>query len=105
MSKPVYLPWMSEPVQVEPQSQALILVDGWGTNCCAILQDCEIRDFARFRIPSMRYGHLAYAANIRITGRTAQRRPWQDSTLFVRIEITFVGDGEPDTVTGGWMSV
>ena len=47
---------------------------------------------------------------VRVTGRTIQDYqrplpPHKQCGLGVRVEITFTGDGEADTVTRGWMKV
>jgi hypothetical protein len=100
--KTVLLPWRS--VGVEPKAGAPILVDGWGGHCPSILQDCEIPDFAPFRLPSCRYTDVAYAVCVEITGRKTHSRPY-DSREWVRVKITFMGDGTPNEVQGGWMAV
>ncbi len=40
------------------------------------------------------------AVNVKITGR---RPIWRQGAFWLRVKITFVGDGEPDTYTGGWV--
>ena len=40
------------------------------------------------------------AVNVTITGRTRIRRC---GGYYVRVKVTFKGDGEPDTHTGGWV--
>jgi hypothetical protein len=90
--------------EVESKVGSLILVDGWGSNISQALQPCEFPDFAQFRLPSGRYDKVAYAVNIEVTGRTTQSRPW-NGRGWVRIKITFVGDGEPDSVVPGWMKI
>lgn len=40
------------------------------------------------------------AVNVEITGRTRRRI---SGDYYVRVKITFVGDCEPDTVSGGWI--
>ena len=40
------------------------------------------------------------AVNVEITGRTIIRR---QGDWYVRLRITFVGDGQPNTHTGGWV--
>jgi hypothetical protein len=59
---------------------------------------------APFRLPSRRYDNIAYLCRVEITGRTLQRRPYDDR-LWIRVRIVFVGDGEPDTESRGWMAV
>lgn len=40
------------------------------------------------------------AVNVKVTGRTVQRRK---GGLWVRVQVTFVGDDEPSTTTSGWV--
>ena len=54
---------------------------------------------ADWRMPLWATG-VDIAVNVNITGRKPQR--WCDS-LWMRARITFVGDCEPDTATGGWV--
>jgi len=95
--------WGAE-CDVTPKAGRLILVDGWGSPVSRILQDCEIPEFAPFRLPSLNHPDVAYAVRVEVTGRTIQTRPWNDYG-WVKIRIVFVGDGEPDTCTSGWMKV
>jgi hypothetical protein len=61
-------------------------------------------EFATYRMPLENGGPIeSLACNIEVTGRTVQRR--DGGGLWVRVKITFPGDCEPDTVTGGWMLV
>jgi hypothetical protein len=46
----------------------------------------------------------AIACNVHITGRTFQDR-MGDGRRWVRVKIEWVGDGEPNTYAGGWLSV
>src|SRR5262249_5854847 len=101
-TKAITTPWRD--LDVRPEAGHGILVDGWGTHCPSYLEDCELPEFAPFRLPSGRYADIKYACSVEITGRTAQRRPYDDR-LWVRVRIVFAGDGEPDTVAGGWMTV
>lgn len=99
----VKLPWMT--TEVKPEAGRAVLVDGWGTHCPSILQDCECPEFAAFRLPSGRYTDVAYAVDLKITGRVAQKRPYDDR-LWVRVKLTFRKDGmEPDSEQSGWMVV
>jgi hypothetical protein len=81
-----------------------ILVDGWGGHCPSYLEPSEWPELAPFRLPSLRYTDIKYLCQVEITGRTAQRRPYDDR-LWVRVRIVFVGDGEPDTQSRGWMTL
>lgn len=40
------------------------------------------------------------AVNVEVTGRTVQRRK---GDLWIRVKVTFVGDDQPNTTTGGWV--
>ena len=60
-------------------------------------------DEAEFYLPSYRYDNVVMAVNIKVTGRTFQRRPFSDRN-WVRVQITFIGDGEESTFSPGWMS-
>lgn len=102
MTKTVKLPWMD--VEVKPEAGRQIRVDGWQTRCASILQDCELPEFASFRLPSFNFFDIAYACEVEITGRVAQRQPYSDCH-WVRVKITWVQDGEPNTVSYGWMVV
>ena len=56
---------------------------------------------ADFGLPSYALGH-AMGVNVKVTGRTVQRK-W-DMDL-VRVVVEFVGDGEPSEFLKGWMTV
>jgi hypothetical protein len=56
-------------------------------------------DKAKFRL-GRRDGVQSVAVNVVLTGGTLQRR---SGNLWIRAKITFVGDGEPDQVVGGWV--
>jgi hypothetical protein len=60
-------------------------------------------DRAGFRIPSGVYPDVSVAVNVRITGRTLQRRPHSDMR-WIKVEIEFVGDGAPSTFSPGWVA-
>ena len=60
-------------------------------------------DKAEWRVPSARYQDLpGLAIRLRVTGRTVQRKY---GNLVVRVEITWVGDGEPDTHSKGYLAI
>jgi hypothetical protein len=98
----VRLPWTD--VVVAPEAGRAILVDGWEGHCSQHLEDCENPEFAAFRLPSGRYTDVAYACEIEVTGRVAQKRPY-DGRMWVRVRITWVKDGEENTSSAGWMAV
>ncbi len=56
--------------------------------------------FCDFYLPTgYDFGVKMLACNIRVSGRKAQKR---QGDWFARVEITFVGDGEPNTIHHGW---
>jgi hypothetical protein len=60
----------------------------------------------QFYLPTQNGGPIRQVAvDIRVTGRTLQRRPYQADSLFVKVQIVFVGDCEPDTYADGWLHV
>jgi hypothetical protein len=63
-------------------------------------------DRAQFRFPNPIPGwevSRAIACNVDITGRTFQERG--RGNWFVKVRLIWVGDGDPDTVTEGWLAV
>lgn len=46
------------------------------------------------------YGITSLAVNVKVTGRTWQRR---EGDYWARVEIEFVGDCEPSVFCGGWI--
>jgi hypothetical protein len=56
---------------------------------------------AEFYLPCHSGPITEVAVNVRVTGRTFQRRPFSDA-LHVKVELEFVGDGEPSTFAPGW---
>lgn len=63
-------------------------------------------DRAAFRYPNPIMGweeKHAIACNIEISGRTFQRR--SGGTYWVKVRITWVGDGELNTYGDGWLKV
>lgn len=87
-----------------PKVGSLIHLDGRKLN--ERLAPCEFPELAPFRFPSYNLhavtGCVGPACRVEITGRTVQLRP---GGCWVRVAVTFVGDGEPDTVVRGWMLV
>jgi hypothetical protein len=55
-----------------------------------------------FRIPTYDKLIPTYPINIEVTGRTLQ---FKDSAYRIRIKITYVHDGEPNTFGNGWLLV
>lgn len=87
-----------------PEAGSLIALDGRKLN--ERLAACECPEFAPFRFPSFALqsvtGCVGPACRVAVTGRTVQLRP---GGCWVRVAVTFVGDGEPDSVARGWMLV
>lgn len=81
----------------EPQIGTRIKIDGWPFG--VTLRDGD--HFSTFRVPVDNGGPIkSLAVEVAVTGRTPQRFQGESA---VRIRVTFPGDGEPDTVTSGWM--
>lgn len=70
------------------------------------LQPCEFPEFAPFRFPSYSMqnvtGCVGPACRVEITGRKIN---YTGDGARVRVQVVFIGDGEPDTTAGGWMYV
>lgn len=59
-----------------------------------------LEGFCDYYLPTNSGGPIKeVAVNVEITGRTRIRR---SGGYYVRVKITFLGDGEPDVITGGW---
>ena len=72
--------------------------DGWSIGECLKV---GLDGFCDFYLPTgYTFGVTQVAVNIKITGRTPIRRL---GSYYRRVQITFLGDGEPNTVTGGWI--
>jgi hypothetical protein len=56
----------------------------------------------QFRLESANHTNVKYAVNVKITGRKIN---YDLISKRVRVEIEFVGDGEPSTKTHGWMFI
>lgn len=85
-------------MNIVPRIGDTLYLDGWTT----YLNPSDWNQ-AEWRVPSARYpGIPGLAINLRITGRTVQRK---FGNLVVRIEIIWVGDGEPDTYSKGWLAI
>jgi hypothetical protein len=63
-------------------------------------------DGAEFYLPSYRYSEqgVATPVNVRVTGRTFQRRPFSDR-YWVRVQIEFIQDSREITFSAGWASL
>lgn len=81
------------------KEDSVIQPDGWRLSTKLLPGD----HFSSLRISTgWEFGIQSLAVEVRITGRTFQRI---EGSYWTRVEITFVGDGEPDQKHGGWMSV
>jgi len=80
------------------ETDTMVWPDEWGG--ATRLQPSEWNG-AEFYLPSFRYTNQVRAVNIKVTGRTFQRRPYSDVN-WVRVQIEFVGDGEDSTFVSGW---
>lgn len=67
---------------------------GWGEN----LEE-GLAGFCDFYLKGTMTG-ASMAVNVQVTGRTVQRRK---GDLWVRVQVTFVKEDEPNTSTGGWV--
>ena len=82
-----------------PRAGLQVIPDGW--DFAEPMIDCDW-DAADFRIWNGRSLYPQLAANVEITGRTIR---WTTGLIrpFVRVRITWVGDGEPNRTQGGRM--
>ncbi len=75
-----------------------VFVDGWGEWTTILSEDAWVE--SDWRLATGQPVIESLATKFRRTGRTIQRK---DGVDVVRVEITFVGDCEDDTVARGWM--
>lgn len=66
------------------------------------LLPCDDWDAAPFRLEGH---HADVAVRVEVTGRKVRHVPGSIDARGVRVRITFVGDGRPDTTAGGWLFV
>lgn len=71
--------------------------DNWAMGNCLRK---GLEGFCPFYLPTNNPIITQLACNVEITGRRPQRRC---GDYYLRVRITFIGDGEPDTVCGGWI--
>lgn len=91
---------------VNPEVGSFVVPDGW--SCGAFLHECDWEG-APFRIMAPRT-QVNVAVRIEVTSRKVRwgkgtPTPNEIHTDWVRVRITWVGDGEPDRHSGGWMEV
>lgn len=70
--------------------------DGWKLDGKVIAGD----DFSEFRLTTNNGLCRSLPARFEVTGRTTQRI---EGNYWVRVRITILNDGEPDTVFGGYL--
>ncbi len=86
---------------VEIRAGRHIVIDGWGSIGQTIRAD-EV-GFATYRIPTASGGPVqSLACEVTLTGRTLQRKM---GSYYVKVNVNFVGDGEPDVNVPGWMFI
>ena len=87
-----------------PAAGSLIELDG--RRLGEQLVACECPEFAAFRFPPFSLhavtGCVGPACEVEITAKKVLFRP---GGCWVRVAVTFVGDGEPSTKVGGFMKV
>ncbi len=93
------LTYYGREVAVKPD--AYVVPDGWRGFGGRLREAGD--GFSAYRLPVNSRGPIeSLAAEIEITGRTVQTFQGNDC---VRVRVVFKGDGEPDTVTHGWMKL
>jgi hypothetical protein len=76
----------------------LVCPDEWAGPARLEVSDWEK---AEFYLPSYRYEGVVIAVNIKVTGRTFQRRPYSDR-YWVRVQVEFLRDDEPSEFASAW---
>jgi hypothetical protein len=87
--------WFQE--RTRPRVGMRLKPDHWSV--ASTLGPCDW-PLASFRLPSIFYPGIALACNVQVTSTLIRTFKYHDA---VRARITFVGDGEPDTITHGWL--
>ena len=86
---------------VEVKPDAYVVPDGWRGFGGRLREAGD--GFSTYRLPVNSMGTIkTLAVEVKITGRDIQSR---GGNWWIRVRITFVGDGEPDTTSGGWMKI
>lgn len=72
--------------------------ENWGIGDCL---RPGLDGFCQFYLPTHSGGPIKeLAVNVEITGHKPR---WRQGAWYMRVKIIFVGDGEPDTITRGWV--
>ena len=87
-------------LKVEAKVGSFIKADGWKTGERLLPSDWDKADF--YSPTGFSVGVLQVATNVYISGR---KLLYKDGNKWVRIQIEFVGDGEPSSFTYGWMLI
>jgi hypothetical protein len=89
-------------IDVSPRVGSYIKPKHWPLGSCLAAGD----SFSPFRLPTNSEGPIkSLAVRVEVSGRKLGRAAGRAGGLTVAVKITFVGDGEPDTVTSGYMVV
>jgi hypothetical protein len=80
------------------EANDLIWPDEWAGPSRLEVSDWEKSEFY---LPSYRYEGVVIAVNIKVTGRTFQRRPFSDR-YWVRVQIEFLRDEGPSEFASAW---
>lgn len=87
---------------ISVQAGQALQPDGWRPKCSAI-EACDWEG-APWRVDTGRTWldgtPIKPAIRVEVTGRKVR---WIDGRRRVRVRITWVGDGEPDSYSGGWL--
>lgn len=99
---------------ITPKVGDIVYPDTWHNAHGGPLVVCDDWDKAEYRIVTWhraeggwsptKSGFVELAVNVEVTGRKIRQIPGYRGFGY-RCKVTFVGDGEPDQVVGGWMHV
>lgn len=84
-------------LEYTPEIGDFVRPDNW--RCGETLQ-ASADNFSALRLPTCNGGPIkSLAVAVQVTGRMIHRETFGNS--WVRVRVVFLGDGEPNTVTGG----
>lgn len=86
---------------IVPTAGMSVKPDEWGIGFCEPIESDW--DKAPVRIRTYQPVIESLAVRIEVTGRTVFAEA--NGASIIRCRVVFVGDGEPDTTTGGWLNV
>ena len=84
-------------IHVPIQVGTYVKPEGWKFGSCL---EKGLEGFCPFYLPTHTPPVKHIACRIEVTGRTRRR---VEGEWMVRVKIIFIGDGEPDTITYGWI--